>query len=337
MRIGILTSGGDCPGINATIRGVCKTAINYYVMEVVVIHSGFQGLLTKDVELITDKSLSGLLNLGGTILGTSREKPFKKGGVVAEDVNKPALIEHNIKEIGLDCVVCIGGNGTQKTAAKLAAMGLNIVSVPKTIDNDIWGTDISFGFDSAVSIATDAIDRLHSTASSHKRVMVIEVMGHKAGWIALYSGMAGGGDVILLPEIPYDIKNIGEVILNRLRKGKPYSIVVVAEGIQTDGRKRAAEYIAQEIEYETGIETRETVLGYIQRGGSPTPFDRNLSTRMGGHATELIADGQFGRMIALKGDEISSLPLNEVAGKLKLVTEDHDLVVQGRRMGICFG
>ena len=334
MRIGILTSGGDCPGINATIRGVCKTAINYYGMEVVGIHSGFQGLLTKDVELITDKSLSGLLNLGGTILGTSREKPFKKGGVVAEDVNKPALIEHNIKEIGLDCVVCIGGNGTQKTAAKLAAMGLNIVSVPKTIDNDIWGTDISFGFDSAVSIATDAIDRLHSTASSHKRVMVIEVMGHKAGWIALYSGMAGGGDVILLPEIPYDIKNIGEVILNRLRKGKPYSIVVVAEGIQTDGRKRAAEYIAQEIEYETGIETRETVLGYIQRGGSPTPFDRNLSTRMGGHATELIADGQFGRMI---GDEISSLPLNEVAGKLKLVTEDHDLVVQGRRMGICFG
>ena len=337
MRIGILTSGGDCPGINATIRGVCKTAINYYGMEVVGIHSGFQGLLTKDVELITDKSLSGLLNLGGTILGTSREKPFKKGGVVAEDVNKPALIEHNIKEIGLDCVVCIGGNGTQKTAAKLAAMGLNIVSVPKTIDNDIWGTDISFGFDSAVSIATDAIDRLHSTASSHKRVMVIEVMGHKAGWIALYSGMAGGGDVTLLPEIPYDIKNIGEVILNRLRKGKPYSIVVVAEGIQTDGRKRAAEYIAQEIEYETGIETRETVLGYIQRGGSPTPFDRNLSTRMGGHATELIADGQFGRMIALKGDEISSLPLNEVAGKLKLVTEDHDLVVQGRRMGICFG
>ena len=337
MRIGILTSGGDCPGINATIRGVCKTAINYYGMEVVGIHSGFQGLLTKDVEMITDKSLSGLLNLGGTILGTSREKPFKKGGVVAEDVNKPALIEHNIKEIGLDCVVCIGGNGTQKTAAKLAAMGLNIVSVPKTIDNDIWGTDISFGFDSAVSIATDAIDRLHSTASSHKRVMVIEVMGHKAGWIALYSGMAGGGDVILLPEIPYDIKNIGEVILNRLRKGKPYSIVVVAEGIQTDGRKRAAEYIAQEIEYETGIETRETVLGYIQRGGSPTPFDRNLSTRMGGHATELIADGQFGRMIALKGDEISSLPLNEVAGKLKLVTEDHDLVVQGRRMGICFG
>ena len=257
MRIGILTSGGDCPGINATIRGVCKTAINYYGMEVVGIHSGFQGLLTKDVESITDKSLSGLLNLGGTMLGTSREKPFKKGGVVS-DVDKPSLILQNIHEIGLDCVVCIGGNGTQKTAAKFAAMGVNIVSVPKTIDNDIWGTDISFGFDSAVSIATDAIDRLHSTASSHKRVMVIEVMGHKAGWIALYSGMAGGGDVILVPEFAYNIKNIGNTILERLKKGKPYSIVVVAEGIQTDGRKRAAEYIAQEIalmsEWETKIE-----------------------------------------------------------------------------------
>ena len=167
--------------------------------------------------------------------------------------------------------------------------------------------------------------------------MVIEVMGHKAGWIALYSGMAGGGDVILVPEIPYTIKNIGNTILERLKKGKPYSIVVVAEGIQTDGRKRAAEYIAQEIEYETGIETRETVLGYIQRGGSPTPYDRNLSTRMGGHATELIANGEFGRMVALKGDTIASIPLEEVAGKLKLVSEDHDLVIQGRRMGICFG
>lgn len=336
MRIGILTSGGDCPGINATIRGVCKTAINHYGMEVVGIHSGFQGLLTKDVEPLTEKSLSGLLNLGGTILGTSREKPFKKGGII-DGVNKPALIEQNIREMGLDCIVCIGGNGTQKTAAKFADMGLNIVSIPKTIDNDIWGTEMSFGFDSAINIATDAIDRLHSTASSHKRVMVIEVMGHKAGWIALYSGMAGGGDVILLPEIPYDIHRIGEVILERLKKGKPYSIVVVAEGIYTDGRKRAAEYIAQEIEYETGIETRETVLGYIQRGGSPTPFDRNLSTRMGGHATELIATGQFGRMVALKNGAISSIPLSEVAGKLKLVTEDNDLVVQGRRMGICFG
>ena len=279
--------------------------------------------------------MSGLLNMGGTILGTSREKPFGKRN--ANSLDKPALMLNSIKKHELDCVVCIGGNGTQKTAAKLAETGVNVVSIPKTIDNDVWGTDFSFGFDTAVSIATDAIDRLHSTATSHQRVMVIEVMGHKAGWIALYSGMAGGGDVILVPEIPYDIKNVGDTILNRLKKGKPYSIVVVAEGIQTDGRKRAAEYIAQEIEYETGIETRETVLGYIQRGGSPTPFDRNLSTRMGGHATELIANGEFGRMVAVKGSDIQSIPLEEVAGKLKLVTEDHDLVIQGRRMGICFG
>ena len=337
MRIGILTSGGDCPGINATIRGVCKTAIHHYGMEVLGIHGGFQGLLTKDVEYITDKSLSGLLNLGGTFLGTSREKPFKKGGMTPDGVHKPTLAVQNMAELGMDCLVCIGGNGTQKTAAKFSAMGVNVVSIPKTIDNDIWGTDFSFGFDSAVSIATDAIDRLHSTASSHKRVMVIEVMGHKVGWLSLYSGMAGGGDIILLPEIPFNIQNISEVIQNRVRRGKTYTIVVVAEGIQTDGIKRPAEYIAQEIERATGIETRETVLGYIQRGGSPTPFDRNLSTRMGGHATELIADGMFGRMVALKGDDILSVPLSEVAGKLKVVTESHDLVVQGRRMGICFG
>ena len=330
MKIGILTSGGDCPGINATIRGVCKTAINHYGMEVYGIHSGFRGLLDNDIVPLDESSLTGLLNLGGTILGTSREKPFKrKAGAVSE--NKPAIMLQTIRERGLDCIVCIGGNGTQKTAAKLAEAGVNVVSIPKTIDNDVWGTDVSFGFDSAVTIATDAIDRLHSTASAHQRVMVIEVMGHKAGWIALHSGMAGGGD------IPFDIHRIGDAIINRLKKGKPYSIVVVAEGIPTIGGKKAAQYIAEEIEYETGFETRETVLGYIQRGGSPTAYDRNLATRMGGHATELIAQGMFGRMVALKGNAIESVPLSEVASKLKLVTEDHDLVVQGRRMGICFG
>lgn len=337
MRIGILTSGGDCPGINATIRGVCKTAINHYGMEVFGIHSGFRGLLDDDIIQLTDNSLSGLLNMGGTILGTSREKPFKRKGTSSMSEDKPAILLNTIKKHQLDCIVCIGGNGTQKTAAKLSDTGVNVISIPKTIDNDVWGTDVSFGFDSAVSIATDAIDRLHSTASAHQRVMVIEVMGHKAGWIALYSGMAGGGDIILLPEIPFDIHRIGDAIIGRLKKGKPYSIVVVAEGIPTVDGKKAAQYIAEEIEYETGFETRETVLGYIQRGGSPTAFDRNLATRMGGHATELIANGQFGRMVALKGSEISSVPLNEVAGKLKLVTEDHDLVVQGRRLGVCFG
>lgn len=337
MRIGILTSGGDCPGINATIRGVCKTAINHYGMEVFGIHSGFRGLLDDDIIQLTDNSLSGLLNMGGTILGTSREKPFKRKGTSSMSEDKPAILLNTIKKHQLDCIVCIGGNGTQKTAAKLSDTGVNVISIPKTIDNDVWGTDVSFGFDSAVSIATDAIDRLHSTASAHQRVMVIEVMGHKAGWIALYSGMAGGGDIILLPEIPFDIHRIGDAIIGRLKKGKPYSIVVVAEGIPTVDGKKAAQYIAEEIEYETGFETRETVLGYIQRGGSPTAFDRNLATRMGGHATELIANGQFGRMVALKGSEISSVPLSEVAGKLKLVTEDHDLVVQGRRLGVCFG
>lgn len=336
MRIGILTSGGDCPGINATIRGVCKTAINHYGMEVYGIQSGFRGLMDDEVVPLTENSLTGLLNMGGTILGTSREKPFKRSSSSRSD-NKPAMLLDTVQKHELDCVVCIGGNGTMKTAAKLSDMGVNVIAIPKTIDNDVWGTDVSFGFDSAVSIATDAIDRLHSTASAHQRVMVIEVMGHKAGWIALYSGMAGGGDIILLPEIPFDIHRIGDTIINRLKKGKPYSIVVVAEGIPTFEGKKAAQYIAEEIEYETGFETRETVLGYIQRGGTPTAYDRNLATRMGGHATELIANAQFGRMVSLQGADIGSVPLGEVAGKLKLVTEDHDLVVQGRKMGICFG
>lgn len=336
MRVGILTSGGDCPGINATIRGVCKTAIHHYGMEVFGIHSGFRGLIDDEITPLTDVSLSGLLNLGGTILGTSREKPFKKKGSEASK-DKPRLLLDNIRRHQLDCLVCIGGNGTQKTAAQLAEHGVNVISIPKTIDNDVWGTDASFGFDSAVSIATDAIDRLHSTASAHQRVMVIEVMGHKAGWLALYSGMAGGGDIILLPELPFSIKNIGDVIIQRLKKGKPYSIVVVAEGIPCPEGKKAAHYIAEEIEYETGFETRETVLGYIQRGGAPTAYDRNLATRMGGYATQLIAEGRFGNMVALQGRRITHVPLIDVAGKLKLVTPDHELIVQGKRMGICFG
>ena len=337
-RIGMLTSGGDCQALNAAMRGVVKTLANgKEEVEIYCFLDGYRGLIYGNFRMLTDKDFSGILTKGGTILGTSRT-PFKTiQDPDPNGLNKVEAMKQNYYKLQLDCLVILGGNGTHKTANLLRKEGLNIVTLPKTIDNDLWGTDMTFGFQSAVDIATDAIDRLHSTASSHKRVMVIEVMGHKAGWIALYSGMAGGGDVILIPEIPYNIHRIGETILNRLKKGKPYSIVVVAEGIQTDGRKRAAEYIAQEIEYETGIETRETVLGYIQRGGSPTPFDRNLSTRMGGHATELIANGQFGRMITLKGNEIASAPLEEIAGKLKLVTEDNDLVVQGRRMGICFG
>lgn len=336
MRIGILTSGGDCPGINVAIRGVCKTAIKHYGMEVVGIHNGFQGLLTGEVEQITEDQLSGLLGQEGAMLGTSREKPFKKDDLMP-GVDKPALIARNIHSMGLDCLVCIGGNDTQTTAAKMAEMGINVVTIPKTIDNDVWGTDYSLGFDSAVGIATEAIDRLHCTANSHRRVMVIEVMGHSAGWIALYSGLAGGGDIILIPEIPYDIHSIGDCILNRIKKGKPYSIVVVGEGIRTDGKKRAATYIAEEIEYETGVETRETVLGYIQRGGIATSFDRNLATMMGGHASELIASGHFGRMVCSRGNRILSAPLDEVAGKMKLLSRKHDMVQQGLKLGVCFG
>jgi 6-phosphofructokinase 1 len=336
MKIGILSSGGDCPGINATIRGVGKTAIMHYSMEVVGIHRGFSGILNKDVEPLNERSLSGILNLGGTILGTSREKTFRNQ--IIADEGQSSVIKRSYGELGLDCLVCIGGNGTQKTANLLSEIGLNVIGVPKTIDNDVWGTDITFGFDTAVNIATEAIDRLHSTASSHKRVMVVEVMGHKAGWIALYAGMAGGADVILLPELGYDINKVNTAILDRAKRGKPYSIVVVAEGIDTPNKKnRPADFIAKAIEEATGIETRETVLGYTQRGGNPSPFDRNLATRLGGHATELIANKQFGRMVCMRGDKVDSIPLSEVAGRLKTVTPQHDLIIQGERMGIRFG
>jgi 6-phosphofructokinase len=334
MKIGILSSGGDCPGINATIRGVGKSAITHYEMEVIGIRDGFQGLLNKNYIPLDENSLSGLLSLGGTILGTSREKPFRK--LLSGDEQKPQIIINSYKDLGLDCLVCIGGNGTQKTAYKLSQIGLNVIGIPKTIDNDVWGTDISFGFDSAVDIATEAIDRLHSTASSHKRVMVIELMGHKAGWITLYAGMAGGADVILLPELGYDLSAINDAILDRLHKGKPHSIVAVAEGLDTPGRSPAS-YISQQIEEGTGIETRETILGYVQRGGSPSAFDRNLATRLGGHATELIAKKEFGRMVCVNNDKIDSLPLGEVAGGLKLVSPNQDLILQGKRMGVSFG
>ncbi|MDO5572243.1 MAG: ATP-dependent 6-phosphofructokinase [Bacteroidales bacterium] len=336
MKIGILTSGGDCPGINATIRGVGKTAMMNFGMEVIGIHSGFKGILNEDIEPFTERSLSGILNLGGTILGTSREKPFRKLLQSNTDGVADQLLE-KYHELRLDCVVCIGGNGTMKTANVISDLGMNVIGVPKTIDNDIWGTDMTFGFNTAVNIATDAIDRLHSTASSHKRVMVIEVMGHHAGWIALHAGMAGGGDVILLPEIGYDMDKINEFILGRAEKGKPYSIVVVAEGVKIPEDKKTAEFFAKEINKGTGIETRETVLGHIQRGGNPSPFDRNLATQLGGHATELATKKMFGRMVCVNGNKIDSIPLSEVANKLKLVEPDNDLIVQGKRMGINFG
>lgn len=338
QRIGILTAGGDCPGINAAIRGVGKTAIVKYGMKVVGISDGFTGLINKEYKELTEKDLSGILTLGGTILGTSREKPFKSSGKGKNEIKKPVLIKEHYEQMGLDCLVCIGGNGTLKTGNLLAREGLNVVGIPKTIDNDVWGTDLTFGFDSAVNIATEAIDRLHSTANSHKRIMIIELMGHNAGWLSLYSGIAGGGDVILIPEIPYNLEKIADYLLHRSNENKPYTIVVVAEGIKVPEKGLSpARYISQKINELTGLETRETVLGYIQRGGTPSPMDRVLATRYGSAAAELIAKKDYGKMVALKNNEIVPVPLDEIAGKLKLVDPGHRLVAKAKSMGTSFG
>lgn len=346
MKIGILTSGGDCPGLNAAIRGVGKTAILQYGMEVIGISSGFQGLIDKEFVELDDRKLSGILTLGGTILGTSREKPFKSGSDSKNGYSKPEMIKKNYDDLGLDCIVCIGGNGTQKTANKLSKEGMNIIGLPKTIDNDVWGTDYSFGFDSAVNIATEALDRLHTTANSHKRIMVMEVMGHHAGWLALYSGISGGGDVILIPEIEYDEKMIAKYLDKRASSGKPYSIVVVAEGIRIPDqfniknsvmKVSACNYIARRIEQMTGLETRETILGYLQRGGTPSPRDRILATRFGTYAAEMIARRKFGRMVALKGNEITTISLDEVAGQIKTVPQNDPLIKEARLIDTCFG
>ncbi|WP_319229408.1 ATP-dependent 6-phosphofructokinase [Draconibacterium orientale] len=336
-RIGILTAGGDCPGLNAAIRGVGKTAIVEYGMEVLGFNAGYSGLINGDYIELKESALSGILTLGGTILGTSREKPYKgkKNGKDAED--KPHKILKNYKKLGLDAVVCIGGNGTMKTASLLAQEGMNVVGIPKTIDNDVWGTDVTFGFDSAVQIATDAIDRLHTTANSHQRVMIIEIMGHHAGWLALYSGLAGGGDIILLPELNYNIRSVCKKIESRYESNKPYSIVVVAEGIDHPKEVSAATHIAQAIQTYTNIETRETVLGYIQRGGSPTPMDRILATRYGAFAAQCIANENFGTMVAIKDNQLTTVPLEEVGGKLRLVEPDLGLIDKARKMGVSFG
>jgi ATP-dependent phosphofructokinase / diphosphate-dependent phosphofructokinase len=335
-RIGILTAGGDCPGLNAAIRGVGKTAIVQYGMDVIGFVSGYTGLIHKEYVKLEESMLSGILTLGGTILGTSREKPFK---ISQNDgnINKPELIKQNYNELELDCLVCIGGNGTMKTAAKLAELGLNVVGIPKTIDNDVWGTDLTFGFDSAVTIAVEAIDRLHTTANSHQRVMVIEVMGHSAGWIALYAGMAGGGDVILIPEIEYNIRSVCKKIEKRFADKKPYSIVVVAEGIKVPNGQAAGEYIAESISRFVDVEARVTRLGYIQRGGSPSAMDRILATRYGAFAAEIIANDNCGVMVSVRNNVLQTIPLSEVEGKLNLIQEDNPLVRKCRNMGVSFG
>lgn len=344
MRIGILTAGGDCPGLNAAIRGVGKSAILEYGMQVYGFSSGYLGLINGDYRELNENDLSGILTLGGTILGTSREKPFKRGDFSEYVSGKPEQIKETYKALGLDVVVCIGGNGTMKTAYGLSKEGLNVIGIPKTIDNDVWGTDASFGFDSAVSIAAEAIDRIHTTANSHKRIMIVEVMGHNAGWLALYSGLAGGGDMILLPEIAYEEEIVAAYLNQRARRGKPYTIIVAAEGIRVPSKKNgkrekesAGRYLAKMVMQHTDMEARETILGYIQRGGTPTPVDRILATRLGASAAELAAEGKFGFMAALKNDRVIPVPLKEVAGKIKLVPKEHQLIRRARSIDTSFG
>lgn len=356
-KIGILTSGGDCQGLNATIRAVAKSLYNFYGddgVEIIGIIDGYRGLIYGEYKKMKPENFSGILTMGGTILGTSRQ-PFKLMRVIDENsVDKVAEMKKNYKKLDLDCLVVLGGNGTQKTANLLSEEGLNVVSLPKTIDNDLWGTDKTFGFQSAVDIATNVIDCIHSTATSHGRVFIVEVMGHKVGWLTLYAGIAGGADIILIPEIPYDINSVIKTVKARTAKGKNFSILAVAEGaiskelaaMPKKQRKAAmAELaypsisykIAKEIEEATGQETRVTVPGHFQRGGSPDAYDRVLSTRLGVKAAELIIDKNYGNMVAIVNNKIVAVPLKEIAGKLKSVPKDCEIVQTAKKMGISFG
>lgn len=355
-RVGILTSGGDCQGLNATIRAVAKTLYCHYGtdgVEIIGIIDGYRGLIYGESRKMKPENFSGILTMGGTILGTSRQ-PFKLMRVVDENsVDKVASMKKNYKKLNLDCLVVLGGNGTQKTANLLREEGLNVVSLPKTIDNDLWGTDKTFGFQSAVDIATNVIDCIHTTATSHGRVFIVEVMGHKVGWLTLYAGIAGGADIILIPEIPYDINSVIETLKARTANGKNFSILAVAEGAISKElaalpkKQRKAELakikpsisykIAEEIEQATGQETRVTVPGHFQRGGSPVAYDRVLSTRLGVKAAELIIDKDYGKMAAIVNNKIVAIPLEEIAGKLKSVPKDCEIVESARKMGISFG
>ncbi len=362
QTIGILTSGGDSPGLNAAIRGVGK-ACQSHGMRIVGIRDGFRGLMENRTVSLEGEALSGILTLGGTILGTSREKPHKML-VDGRFRDMTQALVANYHANGLDCLVCLGGGGTQKNALRLKQAGLNVVTLPKTIDNDVALTDITFGFDTALGIATDAIDRLHSTAHSHHRIIVVEIMGHRAGWLALGAGISGGADVILIPEIPYEVEVVAEAIKARKRMGKPFSIVAVAEGAisgqEFAARQDAAEKkktrkpkevvaepelvyaertlrLAHQLERLTGLEARVTILGHLQRGGAPSAADRLLATRLGTAAADLIRLRQYGVMVAARGETSVPVPLEEVAGQVKLVPPEHPWVESARGVGTSFG
>lgn len=356
--IGILTGGGDCPGINAVIRAVAKAAMTEYGWRVIGFRDGYAGMVLRDYFELTNERVSGILNVGGTILGTSNKAdPFRwcqqtKGSLTFSDRSKEAAAL--CEQVGLSALVCIGGDGTLNIAKKFQDMGLPIVGIPKTIDNDLTGTDITFGHDSAVATAADAIDKLHTTAQSHHRAMVVEVMGRYAGWLALASGIAAGGDIVLIPEIPYDLQKVCKTVRDRAGRGKRFSIVVVAEGSKPiDGERIVRQVISDSpdpirlggigkvvghiIEESTNIETRVTILGHVQRGGCPTAFDRILATKYGVAAVDLIKKGKLGEMVCLRGTEIKSISISEAVGKLKLVPPDSDLVVTARSVGVTFG
>jgi len=368
--IGILTAGGDSPGLNAAIRAIGKSALNAYNMQVIGFRDGFRGLMENRTVRLEGEILSGILTLGGTILGTSRDKPHKMPvGSKVQDMTE--VIIDNYHRHNLEALVCIGGGGTQKNAYRLAQAGMNVITLPKTIDNDVAMTDITFGFDTALSIATDAIDRLHSTAHSHHRIIVVEIMGHNTGWLGLGAGMAGGADVILIPEIPYDINQVAEAIRRRRHRGKNFSIVAVSEGAlsQEDAKKLAllqnkklttkeekkqkqitaaidafqADHVTHtlrlsgQLEALTGLESRLTILGHLQRGGTPTAADRILATRLGTACVAAIEEERFGSMVAVKGESTELVPLAEVVGKRKVVPLDHPWVRAALETGTCLG
>ncbi|HKL85346.1 MAG TPA: ATP-dependent 6-phosphofructokinase [Treponemataceae bacterium] len=357
---GILTSGGDAPGLNAAIRGVCRTAIDVYGMKIIGFENGYKGLIENRCRELKASELSGILTLGGTLLGTSREKPFKDKNWCSDshssNSSSPCAVEliiDNYKKNKLDCLVTLGGNGTNTTAALLAKEGLNVIGLPKTIDNDVVETDITIGFHTALTVATDAIDRLHSTASSHNRVMVIEVMGHKAGWLGLYSGVAGGGDVVLLPEIPYSIEKIAAHLENRAQNGKSFSIVVVAEGalsieeslLERKVFKKSRELmvgsigyrVAKEIEAMTNFDSRVTVLGHLQRGGTPVSFDRVLASQFGTAVANMLAVGDYGKMISMQNNTLVGVSLELVARRIKTVPTNHIMLETARDLGMNLG
>jgi 6-phosphofructokinase len=368
--IGVLTAGGDSPGLNAAIRAIGKSALNAYNMQVIGFRDGFRGLMENRTVLLEGEILSGILTLGGTILGTSRDKPHKMPvGSKVQDMTEVMI--DNYKRHNLEALICIGGGGTQKNAYRLAQAGMNVLTLPKTIDNDVAMTDITFGFDTALSIATDAIDRLHSTAHSHHRIIVVEIMGHNTGWLGLGAGLASGADVILIPEIPYDVNQVADAIRRRRHRGKNFSIVAVSEGAlcledameltRLTERKQAAKdekkqkkitaaldafqanhttntlRLSGQLEALTGLESRVTILGHLQRGGTPTAADRILATRLGSACSAAIDDRRFGSMVAVKGESTELVELADVVGKRKVVPLDHPWIRAALETGTCLG